>query len=238
MDIEEKTLKTIEDKKITPQPRWHFMLKDYTLRLIFVFSVTFGAMAVSAILFMISDHDWDVYEYLDRSLFEHIFISMPYLWIFALSFLLLIAYYNFEHTRQGYRYEIYKVILGSVFISVVLGAVLFWAGLGKVIHETFSKQVPFYNDLVYDRYDVWDNPQKGLLGGEIINIKDENDFSLRDFRGNIWQIKKKENLLCLDRCFNESLMRLGSQIKLIGEPDGGNIFFVKEIRPWCKKCSQ
>ncbi|MDD2696992.1 MAG: hypothetical protein PHE52_02450 [Candidatus Pacebacteria bacterium] len=235
MDISQKTLKTIEEKKITPEPRWHFLLKDYSLWFFFVFSVILGAMAVSAVLFMLTDSDWDVYEYLDRTLFEHVFVSMPYLWISILLFLLFIAYYNFEHTRRGYKYEIYKIIWGSVLISIVLGILLFFGGLGETIHGIFSRQVPFYNNIVYDKNDVWDNPQKGLLSGEIMSIENENEFLLRDFRGNVWQIRKEESLQCLDRCFDESLVQTGMQIKLIGQIGTDSVFFVKAIRPWYKR---
>jgi hypothetical protein len=234
MDISKKTLKTIEEKKITPQARWHFLLKDYLLWFFFISSVILGAMAVSAIIFMFTSCDWDVYEYLDRSLFEHIFVSMPYVWLSVLFILILVAYYNFKYTKRGYRYEIYKVVLVSILISVILGIILFFGGVGGAIHEKFSREMPFYNTLIYDKYDVWDNPQKGLLSGEIINLEDENEFLLRDFKGNIWQIEKKESLHCLDRCFNESLMKVGAQIKLIGKIGEDNIFFVESIRPWCK----
>ena len=235
MDISQKTLKTIEEKKIRPEAKWHFLLKDYSLWFFFVFSVILGALSVSAILFMVTDHDWDVYEYLDRSLFEHVFISMPYLWISILLFLMFFAYYDFEHTRQGYRYEIHKIILASVLISIIFGAVLFFGGVGQGIHEVFSRQVPFYNNLVYDKYDVWDNPQKGLLSGEITNVENENEFLLRDFKGNFWRIDKEESLECLDRCFDESLIQTGRQIKLIGQMGTDSIFFVKAIRPWYKR---
>lgn len=234
MDISGKTLKTIEEEKITPQARWHFLLKNYCLWFLSIFSVILGAMAVSAVLFMVTDHDWDIYKYLDRSLFEHIFVSIPYLWLLVFLILILAAYYDFKYTRGGYRYEIYKVVLVSLLISVILGTILFFGGLGKVIHEAFARQVPFYNDLVYDKYDVWDNPQKGLLSGEIIKVENNDEFLLRDFRGKMWQVKKKESLLCLDECFSESLMKVGAQIKLIGQMGNDNIFFVEEIRPWCK----
>jgi hypothetical protein len=228
MDVSEKTLKTIEEEKITPQPRWHFLLKDYFIWVLFTASIIIGAMATSAILFMLTANDWDVYDYLDRTLFQYIFISLPYLWILVLAVFIIAAYYNFKYTRRGYHYEIYVIILGSVLISALLGLVLFFGGLGEGIHEIFAKQVPFYNDLVYDKKDVWNNPAKGLLGGQFINVENEqNGFLLRDFNGKIWQIKKGNSLCC-----DSSLIQTGKEVELIGRMEDENLFFVSSMRPW------
>lgn len=227
MSVSEKTLKTIEEKKITPEPRWHFSLRDYFFWFLFFVSIIVGSLATSAILFMLFSNDWDVYEYLDRSLFEHIFISMPYLWISILVLFIFAAYYNFKYTRRGYRYEIYIIVFGSVLISIAAGSVLFYSGLGEGIHEIFMEQVPFYNNLVYDKEDVWDNPRKGLLAGEMTDIEDQDDFILRDFNGKIWLIKRGDPLCC-----DPALIRRGKEVELIGRMEDDNIFFVNSMRPW------
>lgn len=226
-DITQKTLKIIEQQKIKPRPRWHFLLKDYLLWFSFACSIIVGSLAVSTIIFMLTSNDWDVYKYLDRSLFKHIFISMPYLWIAILALLTFTAYYNFKYTRRGYRYEIHTIILGSALISLILGIILFFGGLGSEIHEIFMRQIPFYNNFVYCQKEVWDNPQKGLLGGKIIKVENQNEFLLQDFNGKIWQIKKENPYCC-----NQFLIQCGSEVELIGHLGEDNIFFIKEIRPW------
>ena len=82
--VSKKVLKTIEEKKITPKPRWHFVLKNYVFWFFLAITTFIGALAVTAVLFMLLDYDWDVFEYLDRGLFEHIFISIPYFWLAVL----------------------------------------------------------------------------------------------------------------------------------------------------------
>lgn len=227
MEITEKTFKTIEEKQIKPRPRWRFLAKNYSLWLLFFLSVIVGALAVSAILFMLTENDWDIYTYLGRSLIEHIFISMPYLWISILLILILFAYYNFRYTKSGYRYEIYRVIAGSVFISMLLGVFLFWFGLGEGIHNLFMQKVPFYDALIYTKKELWDHPQNGLLGGKITNIENENEFTLQDFNGKIWKIEK-ENPQCCD----PRITQIDKEIELIGNPATDSIFFVRSVRPW------
>jgi hypothetical protein len=203
------------------------LLKDYFLVASFFVSIIVGAMAVSAIIFMLTVNDWDVYEYLDRSLFEHIFVSMPYLWISALLIFILAAYYNFKYTRRGYHYEMYIIVLASVVISLILGLILFLSGVSEDIHNIFMKQVPFYNNLVYDTRTVWDNPQRGLLGGKIIKVENQNDFMLQDFHGKAWLVER-EGL----KCCNPSFVKVGEEVEMIGRMEDGNIFFVKMMRPW------
>lgn len=231
MDISEKTLKKIEEENITPKARWRFLLRDYSIWLFFAISVGVGALAVSTIIFMLTSNDWDIYEYLDRSLFEHIFVSMPYFWILILLSFILVAYADFKYTRRGYRYEMYLIILGSVVMSLLLGLVIFFSGFGESVHNIFMEQVPFYNNLVSDKREVWSNPQKGLLGGQIIEVKDQDEFMVKDFTGRIWTIEK-EGI----EFFNPELVRDGNEVELIGRLGPDNIFFVKEMRPWNSGC--
>ncbi len=126
MDISEKTFKKIEEENITPKARWRFLLKDYSIWLFFAIAVAVGAIAVSTIIFMLTTNDWDIYERLGRSFFEHIFFSMPYFWILIFLVFILVAYNDFKYTRLGYRYEMRLIILGSVAMSLFLGLVIFF----------------------------------------------------------------------------------------------------------------
>lgn len=203
------------------------MLRNCIFWLFLAVTTLIGALAVTVILFMLSDNDWDVFEYLDRSLFEHVFISIPYFWIAILALFSLIAYYSFKHTRHGYRYEMYKVVAGSLLLSLAVGAVLFRYGLDSEIHEIFSRQVPFYNNLVYTKEDIWIFPDKGVISGEIVDIKNKRNFKLRDFDGNIWRIQGDD----VDWPDNFAAAE-GVRIKLIGERRGEHLFFVKIVKPW------
>jgi hypothetical protein len=227
MDVSEKTLKIIEEKNINPQARWRFLLKDYFFWLLFGLSVIVGAMAVSAVIFMLTVNDWDIYEYLGRSLPEHILISMPYLWITVLLAFLALAFYNFKYTRRGYRYEIRLIIFGSIVLSLIFGLAFFLAGLGEQIHNIFMSQVPFYNNLIYDTRNIWDNPQKGLLAGQITEIKNQDDFMLRDFHGKFWVVEREGF-----RCCDSSLLQVGKEVEMIGHSGDDDIFFVIMMRPW------
>lgn len=227
-DFSEETLKIIEEKGIKPKAKWQFLLKDYVVWFLFIASIVTGALAVATIIFILTDHDWEAYRYLDRSLFEHIFISIPYFWLAIFSLFIFAAYHNLKHTRGGYRYEIIIVVGASIFLSAILGITFFASGLDSEVHDIFSAQVPFYDSFVYTREDIWRATDKGLLGGQIISIKDQNDFMLRDFNGKVWQIQG-QNLV-----WPVATPTKGIKIKLIGIEEGCdcNRFVAKTIGLW------
>lgn len=225
----EKITKDIQEKKITPSPKWHFLLKNYGILSAFIISIICGSVATSVILFMFFDYDRDVYQYLHRPFFTDFILSIPYLWIIILFVFIAIAHYGFEKTYTGYRYEIYKIISISLVLSIIIGTGLFYAGLGSDIDDLLSRHVPFYENLIYNKDDIWIFPQKGLLSGQIIGFSGPNSFVLRDFKGKIWQIL--ENNLSK---YDYSLIRKGISLRLLGHQVNADSFEAESLRLWLK----
>lgn len=225
--ISEEVLKDIEKKQITPKPKWLFLLKNYVIWAFFPVFVALSSLAVSTILFIVTTHDWDVYDYLGRTFLEYVFISIPYFWLIIFSLLISAAYYSFAHTKYGYRQTLFRIFLGSMVFGLILGAALFLLGVDSEIHEALSKKVPFYNNLIYYKEDVWDKPEKGLLAGEVTDLKNKNDFLLRDFEGHAWKISG-DNIIWADNVIPQK----GAEIKIIGQWQGDSLFYGSSIRRW------
>jgi len=226
-DIIKKTIAQIEEQKISPQPKWHFLLKDYTFWVFLGASIILGAVSVSIILFLLTSYDWDIYQYLHTSLLGYVLMSVPYLWVAILVIFTLVAYYNFKHTKTGYRHSAHAMVLISIFLSFIIGTTFFFVGFCSDIHGTFSRHIPFYNNLIFDKNDVWDNASNGLLGGVIVDIRADGSFLLKDFKGNIWQIAygRSDDL-------GRWPIALGMNVKLLGRRGEANIFYVEDMRPW------
>lgn len=225
--ISDEVLKTIEREKITPKPRWEFLFKNYIIWIFFAIFIISGALAVSTILFILTTQDWDVYDYLGRGFLAHVFISIPHFWIIIFVLLILIAYYDFVHTKYGYRYAVSRIFLLSIVGGLILGIALFFCGIDSQIHTNLSKNVPFYNGLIYYKEDIWDKPERGLLSGEIIDMKNKNEFILKDFQGNTWDVTG-DNILWPD----DLIPRKGLEIKIIGQKQIDSNFYCKTIRRW------
>jgi len=226
-EISKEVLKDIEEKKIAPRSRWFFFLKNYLIWFLFLVFLILSSLALSTILFLLTTQDWDVYDYLGRSFLEHVFLSLPYLWIIIFSLLILLLYYDFSHTKHGYKHAIWHTFIISFILSLVLGTVLFLLDVDSEIHETFSKKLPFYNDLIYYKEDIWDKPERGLLAGEILEVENNNDFTLRDFQGRIWHIEGK-NISWPD----DLIPQKGLKIKIIGQEESNDVFLGKTCKCW------
>ncbi len=224
-NISEKTFEKIEEEKIKPKSRRYFVFKNYLFWLLVAVSVIIGAVAFNAMLFILLNHDWLVYEYLDKGLLEFILISIPYFWFLILIIFLASAYYLFRSTKKGYRCGTCLAASLGLFIVIILGILIFWLGLKSQINEQFLRKT---GGLGYDKYDIWDNPAKGLLAGDIVNFKDKNDFDITDFKGKAWHINgENATVPC---CF---VLRSNVEIKIIGKiGETKNIFIAKQIRPW------
>jgi len=226
-EISEKTLKEIEEKKIVPQSHWNFILKNGVFWFLFLISIIIGSLAVATIIFMLTDYDWEAYKYMDKTQIEYIFLAIPYFWVIILIIFLTFAYYNFRHTRKGYIYEFYVVIVVNLFASVLLGTSLFFDGFDPEINEALLKNVPLYHKCVCTKEDIWDLPDKGLLGGKVTMIKNQDEFTLRDFHGNFWEVELENN-----KWPEEIPFQSGVEIKMVGQREGANIFWARGIGLW------
>jgi hypothetical protein len=226
----DKVLHKIKEEKISPKPRWHFLLRDCFLWLAFAVSVIVGSLAFCVIFTITLNNDWDIYDRLGRTFFQHVIFSLPYLWIILVILFLGLAFYNYKHTKEGYRYEAFTILGLSVIASIVLGALFSASGAGERIDLYLVRNFPGYEKLscCRNRQDIWLQPEKGLLAGEIMEIEDESDFTLEDFNGFVWQVEKEPDFVRR----GPVLEREGEEVKLLGEREDEFIFHAHEMRRW------
>lgn len=228
-ELSEKIIKEIGEKKICPTPKWCFTVRDYGLFILFAVLIIVGAFAVATIIFMIVDYDWSAYRYLGQSRFESVLMALPYLWLIILGIFAYFAYSDLRHTKTGYRLEAPLLILISIISSTLLGTVIYSRGFDSELHELMACQIPAYHYLTYDRKDEWNNPDQGLLAGQISGINSADEFRLVDFHGRPWII------IIRACCFDQNLIRKDNRIKMIGERalvDEYDRFIANEIYPW------
>jgi len=223
-NISQEILEKIKEKKISPKPKWQFLFKDYFIWTIAGIFLIIGSLSAAVIIYMINNNDWDLYQQASNSLLGFIFATLPYLWIISLIVFIFIADYNFKQTKTGYRYQISKVILFSILLSLVLGFFFYNFGLAKTIEHIFE-DVPFYKKVMEPRHRVWMQTEKGLISGQIVSVQNENKFILKDLNGKIWEIS-----CCRDVSFKERLKE-GMRIRIFGQSKEGNIFEAFKVMP-------
>jgi len=221
-------LKEIKQQSIHPIPRWKFLLKNYGRWVGFALFVLLGSISISVVIFMLTDHDWDIYRYLNKSFMEYVLLSLPYFWFLLLSAFIAFAWYDLEKTKTGYKYGILKIGLVNIILSVVLGVIFFSAGLGIKIDKIFADNIPYYQTIhQYSRPSIWQNPERGLLVGKITDIANDGSFHITDPADHSWLV---ECLKCiLSGGFVEEN---GMIVKIIGNKISDQVFDASEIRFW------
>lgn len=231
MNIREKILQKIKNREIEKKPKWFFVAKNSAFWALCGASLVIGAAGWSVILSMVKDNDWDIYERTQNTFAEHVFASIPYVWIAVVGVFLWIAYREFSQTRSGYRRMPYLIVGASVVGSMILGSAAFAIGGGDLLSDFFEENVPSYESFVYTRRDIWKNPDRGLIAGTVERVAEFGDvFTLRDLAQRTWEVNAD------GVTFRGPIVpvRTGMRIKIIGTKVSPNEFRALEIRPWRK----
>ncbi|MFH1508839.1 MAG: hypothetical protein ABIE68_01625 [bacterium] len=225
-DISKTILEQIKNKKIELKPKWQFMMLRILLWIASIISVLIGSLAFSVILYMLINNDWDIYERLGRTPLQHAFLSLPYLYLIILVAFIALAYINAKHTKKGYKYNSYLVVIASLLFSIGLGGILYTFGLGARIDFAMSDRLPQLHQFFYNRDDAWTNPTLGLLAGEIIDLNSD-EIVIIDKNGIEWEVLIDK----YDILFSVSDFEVGDQVRIIGEMEDDK-FMAISIRSW------
>ena len=222
----------IKQEHIAPVPRWHFLLKSYVFWGLLGVSLLLGSLSFSVIAHLIEFGDFDVFKYLQGSVIISTVMLLPYFWFFSLVIFALVAYYNWKHTKLGYRFKRRWIFVASIGLSMFLGSILYAFGMGNEIDRVMAKAMPFYDQSKHKaRNELWLQPENGLIMGKVINIDSiDNQMVIKDEQGRDWNIDEKAVPIKA-----EATIKKGKIVKIIGKKSGENEFTAKEIRK-CGDC--
>ena len=209
-----RVLKRIAGEHLVPRPRWEFLLKNYFFWALGALAVILGALAFSATLFEIANVDWRLSPATHTDFFSFFLAAAPFLWVFALAFFILVGYINVRRTEYGYRYPLAIIAFGAVLTSISLGSGLYAIGFGAQLDESIGDHPPFYRPILVQERSWWQAPEKGLLGGEVVQAAPNAvSFAIRDFSGHLWQVDGSD-LLKQDL----SVVARGGVVRVVGVP--------------------
>ncbi len=225
--LPKKIIEEIKRQGIAPRPRWQFLLKRWVLWLLSIFSTILGGIAIAIIIFTFIDHDASVRVYLKQSAVEDILSAVPYFWLATLVMLVGVSKYGVRHTAFGYRYTTARIIAIVLIISVLMGVGLNAMDVGERVQDFLIETVPSYDALVYTSKDAWSQPEKGLLGGTVISVISREEFELLDFHKKSWRVNTSEL-----QGNNDSIIRQGAIIRIIGTQHENSLFRAGQVFPW------
>ncbi|MFH0854428.1 MAG: hypothetical protein V1891_02970 [bacterium] len=222
-DFDKKLLDAIKDKKIFPKPKWKFLFKKFIIWIAGILSLLLGAIAVSLIIYISKFDDRGVFRRIGKGIPEVILLSVPFFWILCLALFIFLVYLNFKKTKTGYRYSILAIIASAIFLSVLLGAVFYRAGLSMKIDDILGRKAPFYDRIINPHIQFWSKPEEGRLSGLILS-KGDNFLTVVDKLKQEWNVSFK-NFQNFDN------IKAGVPARFIGKKLSVNEFEAFEILP-------
>jgi hypothetical protein len=229
-DLGKNVLEKIKEEKIQPKPKWIFSVKDLIFWAVFTISLILGSISTSLIIFILRGNDWDLYERLGHGLFKFVLITLPYFWLIFLVIFIVVSYYNFKNTKSGYKYNPSLILLANVLISIFLGSLIYICGLGAILQDSLERKLPPYQMMFYQRHEMWNSPEKGLVAGVIISFEDKEQFEIMSLERKRWEILGEDAVVAPRLILEE-----GERIKVIGERINIDTFRAEEIRPFIER---
>src|SRR3989339_178811 len=228
-EIGNKILAVIKEKNLQPTSKLKFVLKSYLWAFFAFLMVVFGSLAVSVIIFYLKNEDWGLYRQAGFSQINFLLLSIPYFWVLLSLLFIFLAYYNFHHTKFGYRYRFSVIVLAYFAVSLVVGSGAYALGAGDKIEGLFfNNNLIFYGQIMEKRQEMWHRPEMGFVVGQIILVDmKKNEINIIDPRQEKWLVDVSNTLI-------PPFVKLepSSKIRVIGQIFQGNRIKAEIIKPF------
>lgn len=210
----ESVLDRIEKENVEPKPKWYFILKNEVFWGVGIVSIIIGSCSVAAVLFSVSNSDFDMYIATHDTFGGYLLDALPFMWLMNLAIFIALGYLQIKHTNNGYKYPVYIVIGGVLLITSVGGILLHMFEFGEYVEKRFGPYIPFHKLVHIERERLWSNSNRGVIAGRVSVITPGlKSFVIKDFRDKPWVIVG-ENLHAQDLKF----LYLDNTVRIIGIP--------------------
>ena len=126
----DKVFSRIQGEAISPRSKLVFQSREFAVWALWTLSIVVGAFSVAVVGFVLTHHEYALYEATHENFATFIVEALPYMWILTFGLMAAVAIFNLRHTKHGYRYPLWQVFGSSVVLSLVGGGVLHVFGFG------------------------------------------------------------------------------------------------------------
>lgn len=207
-------LQRISQEHVAVLPRWQFLLAEYGIWVMWVLSVLIGAIAFSVLIFFYMHAGFSFYEATHDNIFDFLLDVLPSAWIIVFVLMAIIAHYNLRHTKMGYKYTLFQVLISSLIFSFIGGVIFHMLGFGFMVDTFVGRQIPIFPSLERVETHMWQKPMQGRMIGTFTGTSTEDGIVLfTDNAGTVWRLNTQElNPLDLQNLYS------GDVVHIIGVP--------------------
>ena len=231
LSCKDSVMHRIDGEGIFPRPRSFYTRHEVMVWGLWVVSIIIGALAVAVMLFAFVHYQFALYEATHESFGIFLLEALPYLWISAFALMAVVAVYNLRHTKHGYRYPVWQIVVSSLVLSVAGGTALHFLGFGYVVDHALGQGMSQYPSQERLETRLWQNPDEGRLLGRVTKQMQPPSLltTFTDVDGLKWKLDTNE----LSEKEKELLFSQ-KNIKLIGiiSPDDAFLFHTCGAFPW------
>ncbi|MFT7507593.1 MAG: hypothetical protein ACI92I_000754 [Acidimicrobiales bacterium] len=223
-------LERIENENVSPRSRWIFECMNYGVWMAWAASLVFGAISV-AVLIYVGDHTrFALFEATHDTPLSFFAEVLPYIWIITFIGMGSLAYFNMRHTKCGYRYPMWQLMISSVVLSAMGGVILNVFGVGYLIDTQLDKRMPTYRSLEHAEERMWQNAAEGRLLGVFTSMDQADEMYLFiDTEDTQWSIETTEL-----RDEDRKILSSRNTVRILGTTTDAQakIFHACGVFPW------
>jgi hypothetical protein len=222
-NISQIALERIKEEGIKPLSRKIFSIKRVLFWVAVAISLIVGAFTFALVLSGFFNNDWDLYN---KYGFNFILKTLPYFWLISLGVFTVLGEFYYRKTLLGHRRSFIFIMAVYMVSTTIFGSILYSFGTDEYVENYVTENVPEYSNFIFNKYETWSHPEDGLLSGTITKVGSDV-IEIIDFNGFTWVVNTKDSSIV-----ENTLIKVGENVKIIGDSVSPNIFNADEIRSW------
>jgi len=221
--ISQNVLDKIKEDDLKPKPKWVFVLWNVMLIASFISAILVGALVTGLVILKLSHLEWGFMRIIGDGVLPGYWEVLPIMWLGLLVLVVILASQVFEMMEGNYKYSHWIVLGGAVVSSILLGGVVYASRLADVLENSLRANLNVYEQMETLAEQKWNLPEKGLLPGKIIEIR-ESDFDLEDLKDNEWIVTADLEMI------KRARLQPNQMIMVIGEKTADGEFLARDIK--------
>ncbi len=223
--LRNSVLADIREKKLSPRPRWQYILLYAGLWASGIFTLILGSLACAFMMLEFSLPERAYLRWIESNVW---LLLLPYWWGIGMIIALTIGYFVFSKTGRSYRYHA-SVLIGILILWSIIGwSILFMTRLAHWSDQQIRRFEPRYSEMRRGFERIVPRPEEGMLPLKVLEL-DGDIIRWKNPRGQYWSVR----IICQDDiCLeNKKILRPGKPTLFEGKIVSDGVFESNNILP-------